>query len=132
VLNAFQQVEDGLTLSASLQAQNQDQFRAVTAANRAMDLTEQLYIGGINNYLDVVVAQQTALLAEIAARAGQNGPATGQREPDPRCGRRVEHGRPADGARRACRSNPLDVIRIDRPRPDGTEPGTGAASEPLP
>lgn len=67
VLNAFQQVEDGLTYYASLQVQNQDQIRAVAAANRALTLTEQLYIGGISNYLDVVIAQQTALLAEIAA-----------------------------------------------------------------
>jgi outer membrane protein TolC len=66
VLAAFQQVEDGLTLYASLRLQNQAQRRAVTAANKAMNLTQQLYVGGLITYLDVVVAQQAALLAEIA------------------------------------------------------------------
>ena len=67
VLNAFQQVEDGLTLYRSLQLQNQAQAQAVAAAQRAMNMTEQLYVGGLNNYLDVVVAQETALLTAIAA-----------------------------------------------------------------
>lgn len=67
MLNAFQQVEDGLTLHRSLQSQNRPQARAVAAACRAMDLAEQLYVGGLINYVDVVVAQGTALLAAVAA-----------------------------------------------------------------
>ena len=131
VLNAFQQVEDGLTLSASLQVQNQDQLRAVTAANRAMNLTEQLYVGGINNYLDVVVAQQTALLAEIAAAQAR----TAQLQASANLILAVGGGwSTADlpTERGVLPFDPLDVIRIERPRPDGTEPGTGAASEPAP
>jgi NodT family efflux transporter outer membrane factor (OMF) lipoprotein len=131
VLNAFQQVEDGLTLSASLQVQNQDQLRAVTAATRAMDLTEQLYIGGINNYLDVVVAQQTALLAEIAAAQAR----TAQLQASANLILAVGGGwSMADlpTERGVLPFDPLDVIPIDRPRPDGTEPGTRAASEPPP
>ena len=67
VLAAFQQVEDGLTLQASLQSQTGSQLQAVAAANKAQSLTQQLYVGGLITYLDVVVAQETALLAEIAA-----------------------------------------------------------------
>lgn len=67
VLTAFQQVEDGLTLSASLQSQTQAQQRAVGAANQAVTMTQQLYIGGAVTYLDVVVAQETALLAALAS-----------------------------------------------------------------
>jgi multidrug efflux system outer membrane protein len=67
VLSAFQQVEDGLTQYSSLQSQTQSQAAAVAAANKAMNMTEQLYVGGLITYLDVVVAQETALLAEIAS-----------------------------------------------------------------
>ena len=67
VLTAFGQVEDGLTLYASLQSQYQAQAGSVTASNRAQNLTEQLYVGGLINYVDVVVAQETALLAQISA-----------------------------------------------------------------
>lgn len=63
VLGAFGEVEDALTLNASLRVQGAAQKRAVASANRARDLTQQLYIGGLINYLDVVVAQETALLA---------------------------------------------------------------------
>jgi NodT family efflux transporter outer membrane factor (OMF) lipoprotein len=68
VLTAFQQVEDGLTLSGSLQSQTQAQQRAVDSANQAVTMTQQLYIGGTTTYLDVVVAQQTALLDALAAQ----------------------------------------------------------------
>lgn len=63
VLTAFQEVEDGLALTQHLQEQTQQQTRAVAAAFKAQDLTLQLYIGGLTNYLDVVVAQETALIA---------------------------------------------------------------------
>ena len=67
VLAAFQQVEDGLTLYGSLQSQTGSQQQAVAAASKAQNLTEQLYVGGLITYLDVVVAQETALTAAIAA-----------------------------------------------------------------
>jgi multidrug efflux system outer membrane protein len=132
VLNAFQQVEDGLTFYASLRVQNQDQLRAVMAADRARNLTEQLYIGGIVSYLDVVVAQQTALLAEIAAAQAR----TAQLQAMANLILAVGGGwSTADlpTERGVLPFNPLDEIHTDRrPRPDGTGPGTRAASEPPP
>jgi multidrug efflux system outer membrane protein len=65
VLRAFQEVEDGLALTQHLQDQTQQQATAVAAASKAQALTLQLYIGGLTNYLDVVVAQETALTARI-------------------------------------------------------------------
>jgi multidrug efflux system outer membrane protein len=66
VLKAFQEVEDGLALTLHLQEQTQQQSTAVTEAYKAQALTLQLYIGGLTNYLDVVVAQETALTARTA------------------------------------------------------------------
>lgn len=71
VLTAFQQVEDGLALSESLQSQTRLQRQAVTAANGAVALTRQLYIGGIVTYLDVVVAEETALTNALASVQAQ-------------------------------------------------------------
>jgi outer membrane protein TolC len=65
VLRAFQEVENGLALTLHLQDQTQQQATAVAAAYKAQDLSLQLYIGGLTNYLDVVVAQETALTARI-------------------------------------------------------------------
>jgi outer membrane protein, multidrug efflux system len=65
VLRAFQEVEDGLALTLHLQEQTQQQATAVAAADKAQALTLQLYVGGSTNYLDVVVAQETALTARI-------------------------------------------------------------------
>ena len=66
VLSAFQEVEDGLALTTSLHAQAQDQARAVADAHKAETLSMQLYIGGLIDYLNVVVAQETELTARIA------------------------------------------------------------------
>ena len=63
MLSAFQEVEDGLALTANLQAQAQQQSQAVTEADKAQTLTLQLYVGGLTNYLDALVAQQTELTA---------------------------------------------------------------------
>jgi NodT family efflux transporter outer membrane factor (OMF) lipoprotein len=63
VLSAFQEVEDGLALTTNLQAQARQQSQAVTEAGKAQALTLQLYVGGLTNYLDVLVAQQTELTA---------------------------------------------------------------------
>jgi outer membrane protein, multidrug efflux system len=65
VLRAFREVEDGLALTQHLQDQTRQQAAAVAAADKAQALTLQLYIGGLTNYLDVVVAQETALSARI-------------------------------------------------------------------
>jgi multidrug efflux system outer membrane protein len=67
VLTAFQQVEDGLSLSRSLQFQTQSQQQGLTAANGAVTLSRQLYIGGIGTYLEVVIAEQAALTTALAS-----------------------------------------------------------------
>jgi multidrug efflux system outer membrane protein len=120
VLTAFQQVEDGLTLYSSLQSQNRSQLQAVTAANKAMSLTQQLYVGGVITYLDVVVAQETALLAEIAVAQARTAELQasvnlilalggGWSTADLPTERGVQP------------FEPLDVFQFDRqPRPDGT------------
>ncbi len=121
VLNAFQQVEDGLTLYRSFQSQNQSQTQAVAAAYRAMNLTEQLYVGGLINYLDVVVAQETALLAAIAAAQAR----TSQLQTTVNLILAVGGGwSKADlpTERGVLPFEPLDVSHFSRkPRPDGTE-----------
>ncbi len=129
VLTAFQQVEDELTLQASLQSQNQSQYQAVAAANKAMSLTQQLYVGGFITYLDVVVAQQTALLAEIAAAQAR----TLQLQNTANLILAVGGGwSTADlpTERGVLPFEPLDVFRFKRqPRPDGTGQGGNAASK---
>lgn len=68
VLSAFQQVEDSLSSLASLKAQTSQQTEAVGAADAAAELTRRLYLGGITTYLDVVVAQETALIARLTSQ----------------------------------------------------------------
>jgi outer membrane protein TolC len=50
-----------------LRAQVVAQNEAAAAADKVQSLAMQLYVGGLTNYLDVVVAQETALSAHIAA-----------------------------------------------------------------
>ena len=71
VLAAFQEVEDGLTQTALLKTQVQYQQGAVTEATRAQNLALQLYVGGLTSYVDVVVAQETSLVARIVATQAQ-------------------------------------------------------------
>jgi outer membrane protein, multidrug efflux system len=73
VLTAFQEVEDGLALTRLLQEQTQQQAAAVADDDKAQALSLQLYIGGLTNYLDVVVAQETALTARIVESQAQVG-----------------------------------------------------------
>jgi multidrug efflux system outer membrane protein len=130
VLLAFQEVEDGLALTTNLQAQAQRQAQAVTEAGKAQALTLQLYVGGLIDYLDVVVAQQTELTAltvdvqvEVSRlqasvgliRALGGGWSTADLPSE-------------DGV---LPFGPLDYTGIDRePRPDGTGVGTEEASRP--
>ncbi len=66
VLTAFQEVEDALAEIRLLgQEANQEQ-EAVTAAQRTVTMTMNLYKDGAINYLDVVVAQTAELQAEQA------------------------------------------------------------------
>ena len=73
VLSAFQEVEDGLAQTALLQVQSQAQEEAHAQAARAQGLSVQLYVGGLTSYVDVVVAQEAALVAAIAATQAQVG-----------------------------------------------------------
>ena len=66
VLYAFQQVDDGLVLTGRLATEAQQQQAALQAALRAQAMTLNLYTGGLDNYLDVTVAQIAALTAQIA------------------------------------------------------------------
>jgi len=130
VLRAFQEVEDGLALTLHLQEQTQQQATAVAEAYKAQALTLQLYIGGLTNYLDVVVAQETALTARIAEVQVQVS----------RLQAAVTLIRALGGGWSAADLptedgvlpfGPLDYTDIDyQPRPDGAGQGTGAASEP--
>ncbi|AQS89340.1 secretion system type I outer membrane efflux pump lipoprotein NodT [Neoasaia chiangmaiensis NBRC 101099] len=65
VLSAFQDVEDGLSQTGQFKVQQERQAQAVAAALRTQRMTMALYTGGLTNYLDVVVAQQAALVARI-------------------------------------------------------------------
>ena len=66
VLSAFQEVEDALTLTQQLKLESAQETQAVNAATTAQALSMRLYTDGLSDYLDVVVAQETALTAEIA------------------------------------------------------------------
>ncbi len=61
VLEAFQQVEDGLSGLAMLNQAAKTQQAAVTDARRALDLANNRYVGGLTTYLDVITAQTTLL-----------------------------------------------------------------------
>ncbi|NHN88574.1 efflux transporter outer membrane subunit [Acetobacter conturbans] len=65
VLSAFQEVEDNLTRMNRLRTETGQQEHAVNAALRTQKMTMELYTGGLTNYLDVVVAQQAALVARV-------------------------------------------------------------------
>jgi len=61
VLNAFQEVEDGISGLNVLAQAAQTQDLAVDAAQRALKIANDRYVGGLVTYLDVVTAEQTLL-----------------------------------------------------------------------
>ncbi len=65
VLAAFQEVEDGLSLTSQLAIEARQGQDAVQQAVQAENMSLILYKGGLDNYLNAVVAQVTALTAEI-------------------------------------------------------------------
>ena len=61
VLTAFQEVEDGISGLNVLSEAAQTQQQAVDAAQRALKIANDRYVGGLVTYLDVVTAEQTLL-----------------------------------------------------------------------
>lgn len=61
VLTAFQEVEDGISGLNVLSDAAQTQQLAVDAAQRALKIANDRYVGGLVTYLDVVTAEQTLL-----------------------------------------------------------------------
>ncbi len=64
VLTAFQQVEDNLAVLRILSQEQEEQRQATEAAQGAQNIFNNRYVGGIDTYLQVVTAQQTALANE--------------------------------------------------------------------
>jgi NodT family efflux transporter outer membrane factor (OMF) lipoprotein len=67
VLNAFQDVEDNLAALRILEDEAKTQDVAVAAAERSLALSNNLYKGGLTNYLQVITAQNIALSDERTA-----------------------------------------------------------------
>jgi outer membrane protein, multidrug efflux system len=67
VLTAFQQVEDGLAGLNSLSSAAATQQAAVQDAQRALDIANNRYTGGVTTYLDVVTAESTLLVNQRLA-----------------------------------------------------------------
>ena len=67
VLEAFQQVEDGLSGLSMLDQAAKTQHTAVEDSRRALDIANDRYVGGVTTYLDVITAQSTLLSNERLA-----------------------------------------------------------------
>lgn len=67
VLEAFQQVEDGLSGLAFLDQAAKSQQIAVEDSRKALDIANNRYVGGVTTYLDVITAQSTLLTNERLA-----------------------------------------------------------------
>jgi len=67
VLTAFQEVEDNLVALRELEQEDKTENVSAEAANRALMQAKNRYEGGIATYLDVVVAQNTALQTQLSA-----------------------------------------------------------------
>jgi multidrug efflux system outer membrane protein len=64
VLNAFQQVQDGVTGLSVLDGASKQSHEAVADAQRLLSLANDRYSGGLVAYLDVITAQQSLLTSE--------------------------------------------------------------------
>jgi len=67
VLTGFQQVEDNLAAVRILENEAKVQDEAVVAAQRSLDLSIKRYKGGVTSYLEVITAQNAALMDEVTA-----------------------------------------------------------------
>jgi NodT family efflux transporter outer membrane factor (OMF) lipoprotein len=67
VLTGFQQVEDNVAALRILEREAQVQDKAVTAAQKYLELAITRYRGGVTSYLEVTTAQSAALSDEVTA-----------------------------------------------------------------
>jgi NodT family efflux transporter outer membrane factor (OMF) lipoprotein len=67
VLTGFQQVEDNVAALRILEHEAQVQDKAVTAAQKYLELAITRYKGGVTSYLEVTTAQSAALTDELTA-----------------------------------------------------------------
>lgn len=61
VLNAMEEVENGITGLSTLERAEIQAKASVRSAQRAFDIASDRYKGGVDTYLDVITAQQTLL-----------------------------------------------------------------------
>ena len=61
---AFQDVEDQLAVQGLLAVQFDEENAALTSAQRTLDISNNRYKAGVEQYLDVITAQTTALARE--------------------------------------------------------------------
>jgi multidrug efflux system outer membrane protein len=69
ILVAFREVEDALVAVRKTRDQTLAQEEQVTALQAALDLANLRYQGGVANYLDVLIAQQSLFDAELSLTA---------------------------------------------------------------
>jgi outer membrane protein TolC len=67
VLSAFQSVEDNLAALRILEEESQQQDKAVKTAEMTLLIALNRYRGGVTTYLEVITAQNAALVAERTA-----------------------------------------------------------------
>jgi NodT family efflux transporter outer membrane factor (OMF) lipoprotein len=67
VLSAFQGVEDNLAALRVLETEAAQEERAVESAERSLSLAKERYGGGVDTYLDVITAEETAYANESNA-----------------------------------------------------------------
>jgi NodT family efflux transporter outer membrane factor (OMF) lipoprotein len=65
VLTGFQQVEDNVAALRILEQEAQVQSKAVTAAQKYLELANTRYKGGVTSYLEVTTAESAALSDEV-------------------------------------------------------------------
>jgi len=67
VLTGFQQVEDNVAALRILENETQVQDKAVTAAQKYLELANTRYKGGVTSYLEVTTAESAALSDEVTS-----------------------------------------------------------------
>ena len=90
VLTAFKEVEDNLAALRILQDEAGVQDEAVSDARQAVTVTTNQYRAGTVSYLDVVVAQATALDERAGRGRPPRPPDGGRRAPGQGAGRRLD------------------------------------------